>query len=199
MENKVINLATVAIIAKLLKDFNEKLVYVGGSIISLYTDDPAAEEIRPTYDIDLSLEVTSYAHWNKIQAELAKLGIQPDPDGKSIYSYRYRNIPLDFISAEDDAFGPTNRWYKEGFKDLRKVQVEGESIFIFSAPCFLATKFEAFNDRGSDPRSSHDLEDIIYVIDNRESIVGGNTRSTLDYQKLFNRSNKTTNCKRHFR
>lgn len=40
-----------------------------------------------------------------------------------------------------------------------------------SAPCFLATKFEAFNDRGSDLRTSHDIEDIVYVLDNRTSIV----------------------------
>lgn len=35
----------------------------------------------------------------------------------------------------------------------------------------MATKFEAFNDRGTDYRTSHDFEDIIYVIDNRTTIV----------------------------
>jgi hypothetical protein len=40
-----------------------------------------------------------------------------------------------------------------------------------SAPCFLATKFEAFNNRGSDYRTSHDIEDIVYVLDNRTTIV----------------------------
>lgn len=40
-----------------------------------------------------------------------------------------------------------------------------------SAPCFLATKFEAFNSRGKDYRTSHDIEDIIYIIDNRSTIV----------------------------
>jgi hypothetical protein len=171
MENKIINLATVAKIARLLKDFNERLVYVGGAIISLYTDDSAADEIRPTYDIDLTLEVTTYSHWQKIQSQLASLGIHPNPEGKSIYSYQYQGIPLDFISAEDDAFGPSNKWYKEGFKDLQKVQVEEELISIFKAPCFLATKIEAFKNRGSDPRTSHDIEDVVYVLDNRKNIV----------------------------
>lgn len=40
-----------------------------------------------------------------------------------------------------------------------------------SAPCYLATKFEAFNSRGKDYRTSHDIEDIIYVLDNRTTIV----------------------------
>jgi len=39
-------------------------------------------------------------------------------------------------------------------------------------PYFLASKFSAFNDRGAkDPRTSHDFEDIIYVLDNRTDIV----------------------------
>ena len=36
---------------------------------------------------------------------------------------------------------------------------------------FSATKFEAFKDRGGDYRTSHDYEDIIYVLDNRLDIV----------------------------
>ena len=39
-------------------------------------------------------------------------------------------------------------------------------------PYFLASKFSAYNDRGAkDPRTSHDFEDIIYVLDNRTDIV----------------------------
>jgi hypothetical protein len=32
---------------------------------------------------------------------------------------------------------------------------------------FLASKFTAFEDRGGDPRFSHDFEDITYILDNR--------------------------------
>jgi len=36
----------------------------------------------------------------------------------------------------------------------------------------LSSKFSAFNDRGAiDPRTSHDFEDIVYVLDNRTDIV----------------------------
>src|SRR5690554_1938956 len=51
------------------------------------------------------------------------------------------------------------------------VNVKNQQINILSAPCFLATKFEAFNGRGKDLRTSHDIEDIIYVLDNRINIV----------------------------
>lgn len=67
--------------------------------------------------------------------------------------------------------GPSNKWYKYGFDDLRKAIVKDQEIQILSAPVFLATKFEAFNSRGKDYRTSHDFEDIIYVVDNRTTIV----------------------------
>jgi len=44
----------------------------------------------------------------------------------------------------------------------------------------LATKFEAYNNRGSDYRLSHDIEDIIYVLDNRIDIVNEVMRSPIE-------------------
>jgi hypothetical protein len=61
--------------------------------------------------------------------------------------------------------------YKLGFKNLWTVKAKEQEIKILSAPCYLATKFEAFNNRGSDYRTSHDIEDIIYILDNRLNIV----------------------------
>lgn len=45
-------------------------------------------------------------------------------------------------------------------------------IRLITAPYFLATKFEAFHGRGhGDVRGSHDLEDIVAVIDGRPEMV----------------------------
>lgn len=147
------------------------MVFVGGAVVSLYTDDPAADEIRPTADIDLTVVLMNYSEWAQMQEELAALGIHPDPLGPSIARYSLRDIPIDIMPSHDSALGPSNRWYAAGMDDLQRVTVHGEHVTILSAPCFLATKFEAFNDRGNDYRTSHDIEDIIYVLDNRTSIV----------------------------
>lgn len=56
MENRTINIAEVAEVAEALKDIKQDMVFVGGAVVSLYTDDPAADEIRPTQDIDMSLK-----------------------------------------------------------------------------------------------------------------------------------------------
>jgi predicted nucleotidyltransferase len=167
----VINIAIVAEIAEALKDMKNDMIFVGGAVISLYTDDPAADEIRPTQDVDLTLNVLNLGHWEKVQAQLAKLGFHPNPEGHAICSYKYKDILVDIMSMEDGPLGPANKWYSIGAKNLWSAKAKEQEINILSAPCYLATKFEAFNDRGKDYRTSHDIEDIIYILDNRTNIV----------------------------
>lgn len=171
MENKTINIAVVAEVAEALKDLKEKMIFVGGAVVSLYTDDVAADEIRPTADIDMTINLMNFNHWGKMQEDLAQLGFHPDPFGHAICSYKYKNIPIDIMPAEDGPLGPANKWYKWGFDNLQIVKANEVEIQILPAPCFLATKFAAYNNRGKDYRTSHDIEDIIYVLDNRINIV----------------------------
>lgn len=171
MENRTINIAVVAEVAQGLKDFKNQMVFVGGAVVSLYTDDPAADEIRPTVDVDMTLNVVHLTNWELIQEKLSSLGFYPDPFGHAICSYKYNGIPVDIMPAEDGPLGPSNKWYKLGFDNLWTVKANEEEIQILPAPCYLATKFEAFSNRGKDYRTSHDFEDIIYIIDNRTTIV----------------------------
>ena len=173
MENRVINLAIVKEVAGAIQELKEYMVFVGGATISLYTDDPAAGEIRPTSDIDMTIRMSyTYGQWASMQERLLQLGFSPDPGGHALCSYKYKDISVDIMpSNEDSRLGPANRWYKIGFENIQEVQLEHEVIQILTAPCFLATKFEAFKNRGGDYRTSHDFEDIIYVLDNRLHIV----------------------------
>ena len=65
MENRIINITVVAEVAKALKDIKEAMVFVGGAVVSLYTDDPAADEIRPTQDVDMTLNIVNLSHWEQ--------------------------------------------------------------------------------------------------------------------------------------
>lgn len=171
MENRAINITVVAEVAEALQDFKKDMVFVGGAVVSLYTDDPAADEIRPTQDIDMTLNIVNLSHWQELQEKLGKLGFHPDPFGHAICSYKYKDVPVDIMATEDSPLGPANKWYKIGFENLWTAKAKDQEIKILSAPCYLATKFEAFNNRGKDYRTSHDMEDIFYVLDNRTSIV----------------------------
>ena len=173
MNNKVINLALVAQVANGLQELKDKMVFIGGAVISLYTDDPAAEEIRPTSDIDMTINLANYIEWAQMQERLAELGFYPDPQGQSICSYKYQDIAIDIMPSDDSSIGVSNIWYKPGFKYLQQTALkDGTNINILPFPYFLATKLEAFKDRGkNDFYGSHDFEDIIYLIDNRTIIV----------------------------
>ncbi len=111
------------------------------------------------------------SHWEKLKEKLSELGFHPDPYGNSIFSYKYKDIPVDIMSTEDGPFGPSNKWCKIGFENLWTAKAIEQEIRILSAPCYLATKFEAFKSRGKDYRTSFDIEDIIYILDNRLNIV----------------------------
>ena len=171
MENRTINIAVVAEVAQALRELKNQMVFIGGAVVSLYADDPAADEIRPTGDIDMTINLMNFSNWVRMQERLTQLGFYPDPYGHAICSYKYKDIPVDIMPAEDGPLGLSNKWYKLGFENLWTVKAANEEIQILSAPVYMATKFEAFNDRGKDYRTSHDFEDIIYILDNRMTIV----------------------------
>ncbi|HEY1044842.1 MAG TPA: nucleotidyl transferase AbiEii/AbiGii toxin family protein, partial [Bacteroidia bacterium] len=105
MENKIINTKIVAEIAIALDELREKMVFVGGAVISLYTDDPAADEIRPTGDIDLTVQLTGFGEWTKLNERLLELGFAPNPNGKSICNYLFHGIEVDIMPSDNSPIG----------------------------------------------------------------------------------------------
>ncbi|HZW62572.1 MAG TPA: hypothetical protein VFF15_02900 [Flavobacteriaceae bacterium] len=72
------------------------------------------------------------------------------------------------MATKPIGWAPANPWFEEGFNNLQEVDIDGITIQIMPLPYFLASKFSAHLDRGgSDPRFSHDFEDITYILDNR--------------------------------
>lgn len=171
LKNKTINLKVVEKVATALKELNNEVIYVGGAIVSLYVTDDGAEQPRPTKDIDISIQISSYPQMEEFREKLASKKIYPSPTGKILYRYSYDDILIDFIPYENTPLGPTNRWLKPGFKKAYPVKIGKIEIYILPVSLYLATKWEAFNNRGNDPRTSHDFEDLIYVIDNNLEVV----------------------------
>ena len=58
-------------------------------------------------------------------------------------------------------------------------------IKILPVSLFLATKWEAFKSRGNDPRTSHDFEDLIYIIDNNKEVVEDVRNANKDVQDFL--------------
>lgn len=87
MANDIINISAIAKIAAALKNLREKMVFVGGAVLSLYIDDPAADEVRPTDDIDMTVNIVNLGQWEELQEDLKNLGFHPDPFGHAICRY----------------------------------------------------------------------------------------------------------------
>jgi predicted nucleotidyltransferase len=161
----------IVTVAKALGDLNNMTVYVGGAVISLYVNDPAAPEVRPTDDLDITLEITSLGELEELRHTLVKKGFHQSHEDQVICRFRYEDIKVDVMATRKVGWAPANPWFKPGFNHLEEKEIDGKSIRILSLPYFLASKISAFRGRARDPRTSHDLEDITYVLDNRTDLV----------------------------
>ena len=70
LKNTQINRLAIRKIAQALGELNEQVVYVGGAAVSLYIDDPAAADVRPTKDVDISLEIASIGALENLWVDL---------------------------------------------------------------------------------------------------------------------------------
>ncbi len=163
------NVHMIEVVALGLKHLKKDVVFVGGATTSLYVDDPGAPSSMPSDDVDCIIEVAHKTAWAKLESELRKLGFKNPihEENPPICRWDYCGIAVDIMPTDETILGFSSRWYHEGLAHKEEcVLPNGEKIFILSLPHFLATKFEAYQSRGgNDPRMSHDLEDIVLVLD----------------------------------
>ncbi len=172
MKNTRINLKVIGKVAKALGELNDRVVYVGGAIVSLYINDPAAEDIRPTKDIDISLEILTLGELEKLRVLLTEKKFYQTSDETVMCRFMYDDVTVDVMSTKAVGWAPADQWFAPGFKHVETRNIEDQKIRILPLAYFLATKFSAFHDRGAkDPRTSKDFEDITYILDNRMDLV----------------------------
>lgn len=77
------------------------------------------------------------------------------------------------MPMEKSVLGFANRWYPLAVASAQPFALpSGKVIKLITAPVFVATKLEAFADRGKgDFLFSHDLGDIIAIVDGRDSLL----------------------------
>ncbi len=171
LHTKAQSIEAIKTIARALADLNEQVIYVGGAVAGLYADDPGAQEVRPTKDVDIVLEIQSALELETIRQKLAERGIDFAKDENVMCRFTFQNILLDVMATKEVGWAPANPWFKSGFDHSEIRYLDAVKIKIMPLAYYLASKFVAFKDRGSDPRTSHDFEDIVYVLDNRTTLV----------------------------
>jgi len=160
--------------ARLLAPLLGELVFVGGSKTALLITDKAAADVRPTYDVDAIAEIGSYAAYADFSEQLRKCGFTEDAgEGAPICRWRQKNTILDVMPLDEKILGFSNRWYRPVLDSAIVHELEPHLLVrVVTGVYFCATKLEAFAGRGKhDYQSSHDLEDLIAVVDGRVELV----------------------------
>lgn len=169
------NVALLELVAQRLgAELRERLVFVGGAVAGLLITDPAMPAIRPTEDVDLVVHVAVLREYHAVERALAARGFIQDmgPDAP-ICRWRVGAVAVDVMPTIETVLGFSNRWYPLAAETAQPVALPGgEEIRLVRAPVFVATKLEAFAGRGNnDFLFSHDLGDLIAVVDGRELLL----------------------------
>lgn len=166
------NVVRLKSVANALGTLKDRVVFVGGATVSLYATRPLAISVRPTDDVDVAIELISLNEFYKLQDRLLELGFKHDISSPIISRFLLDGLKVDFMPTNPSILGFSNQWYPEGLKSAITCKLDEDMVIsIFSSPYFIASKMEAFKTRGkSNLYWSHDLEDIIFVLDNRDSV-----------------------------
>ena len=160
---------------KELGSLADDLCLVGGCTAGLLITDEGAAPVRPTVDVDLIIEVVHYAQYQKqVVTQMKARGFEEgQAEGDPICRWRKADLVVDIMPVTDGVLGPTNRWYASAMKHKKTATLPGgTTAHHIDAPHFLATKLQAFEGRGAgDFAGSHDMEDVMRVIDGRPTIV----------------------------
>jgi hypothetical protein len=157
-----------------LGPLTEELVFVGGCATGLLITDAAAPPVRPTQDVDVIVEVSTLSEYHRLSAALRRRGFKEDtsPDAP-ICRWVAQKVILDVMPTRREILGFGNEWYQSAVALATKIALpSGAVIRMVAAPYFFATKLGAFDGRGNgDYLMSHDVEDIISVLDGRPEVV----------------------------
>jgi predicted nucleotidyltransferase len=166
------NLALVQAVAHALGPLREQLVFVGGCAVGLLLTNVRANAIRMTVDVDLVAEVATLVEFHALEKQFVTLGFSHDLSKDApICRWRKAELVVDLMPSHG-VLGFHNRWYPLVIGSAVRIQLPDLShIQLIAAPTLIGTKIEAFKARGrGDFLSSHDLEDILTLVDGRETL-----------------------------
>lgn len=169
------NVVMLELVAKHLgRELCERFTFVGGSVAGLLITDPANPAIRPTEDVDLVVEAVVLRQYHQVEKQLRARGFVQDMRKEApICRWQIEDLTVDVMPSDEKVLGFSNRWYPLGVRTAQPLSLpSGTIIRVLHAPVFIATKLEAFNDRGAgDYLFSHDFGDIASVVDGRDSLL----------------------------
>ncbi len=152
----------------------EGMVFVGGAAAGLLITDLALPAIRRTDDVDVVTPTQALAEFHQLEEQLRLRGFEQDTRPQApVCRWLVEDITVDIMPTIEEVLGFTNRWYTLSVATAQVHELpSGIQVKVIRAPEFIATKLEAFYGRGQgDHLFSHDMGDIISVVDGRDSLI----------------------------
>jgi hypothetical protein len=180
------NLPYLRRVAEALGELREQVVFVGGAVAGLLVTDPLADGVRATRDVDAVVNA-SRAMFHRIEEAVAKRGFARDVHSDVICRWVHKDsgVLFDLMPVQPEVLGFSNRWYPYAVETAEPVELSpGIAIRLVTAVAFVATKLEAFAGRGGgDFLSSHDIEDVLNIVDGREELAAEMAEAPAELRK----------------
>jgi hypothetical protein len=184
---------SIAAVAHRLGDLRDRVVFIGGATLDLLVTDPVsrAQGLRTTRDVDLLVEVGSLLEYQStLRPLLISAGFTENvTDGIICRWNAPGGLVVDVMPTRSSVLGFSNQWYELAARHPEVHRIGSLAVRVISAPCFLATKLEAFVRRGaSDYQGSHDLEDFVAVIEGRPTVVSDVSAAPIEVSEFLSRA-----------
>lgn len=169
------NMEILMLAVNQLEELADEMVFLGGCATGLLITDSASPPIRVTRDVDAIVQVATKREYYQLAGKLREKGFSEDmSDGAPLCRWTNEDVVLDVMPTDPDILGFGNEWYAIAADNTFEYRfANGKSIQVVTAPYFLITKIEAFEGRGNgDFISSHDIEDMIAVLEGRPELFG---------------------------
>lgn len=180
------NLEILMLAVDRLGDLADEMVFLGGCATGLLITDDAAPAIRVTKDVDAIVQVYSRGEYYRFSEKLKDKGFSEDiSDGAPLCRWVAKGVVLDVMPTDEKILGFSNQWYASAIEEAQSIRLpNGKEINLVSPAYFLITKLEAFEGRGNgDYMLSHDIEDIIAVLDGRSELLNEIMGSNIELVK----------------
>jgi hypothetical protein len=105
------NIELLKQVARRLGPLLPEVVFVGGCTTDLFITDEGAAEVRPTFDVDVIAEISSYPDYDAFSDRLRALGFREDAsEGAPRCRWVIDEMKVDVMPVDGSVLGFTNRW-----------------------------------------------------------------------------------------
>ena len=195
------NIKLLTHVANRLGDLADDVVFIGGCVVGLLITDKGAPDVRPTDDVDVIVELVSRKEYYDLEKKLRELGFVQKAEDKLFCRWDIGGVKVDIMPTRKEITGLSSPWFLEAWNRASTVTVEESiDIRVVTASYFLATKLAALFDRSKgDYLASHDLEDIVAVIDGRDELLDEIEKEPAELQRYLAEAFSSLMAKEQFR